>query len=50
MIICFKDSPRARQMVTDLVLGSIEKVNEEYLLRRNLGADVQYGKRYSQIH
>ena len=50
VIICFKDSPRGREMMTKLVDGAINWVSEEFMLRRKLGCDIQYGKRYSEIH
>lgn len=50
VIICFKDSERGRDMVEKIIKDAIDWVSDEYLLRRRLGADVQFGKRYSEIH
>ncbi len=50
VIICFKDSERGRKAMETLILESIQWVSDEFKLRRKLGADVQFGKRYSQIH
>lgn len=36
--------------MTRLVNGAIEWVTEEFMLRRKLGCDISYGKRYSEIH
>ncbi len=50
IILCFKDLPHVREAMTKIVLGSIDKVSEKYMLRRKLGADCQIAKRYSLIH
>lgn len=50
IILCFKDLPQVRDTMTELVLSSIDKVSEKFMLRRKLGADVQIAKRYSLIH
>lgn len=50
VVICFKDSEKSRVLVEGLVVDSIHKVNDDFLLRRDLGCDVQFGKRYSDIH
>ena len=49
-IVAFKDSPKARSVMEKITLDSIEKVNKTFLLRRDLGCDIQFGKRYSEIH
>ena len=49
-IVAFKDSPKARAMMEKITLDAIEKVNTTFLLRRNLGCDVQFGQKYSGIH
>jgi hypothetical protein len=50
VIICFKDSEKGKKFMSKLVTDAIDYVTEKYLLRRKLGCDVQYGKRYSEIH
>lgn len=50
IILCFKDSPQVRDTMTELVLSSIDKVSEKFMLRRKLGADVQLNKTYAGIH
>lgn len=50
VIICFKDSEKGREIMTKLVDDAIDWVTEEFMLRRKLGCDIQYGKRYSEIH
>lgn len=49
-IICFKDSPKAREVMYGIVNDSINKVNTDFLLRRDLGCDIQFGRKYSEIH
>jgi hypothetical protein len=50
VIICFKDSVKGREIMSNMIQDSINWVTDEFLLRRKLGADVQYGKKYSEIH
>lgn len=50
LVIVCKDNERIRETLSDMVKQSIEEVNKEFLLRRPLGCDVQFGKRYSEIH
>ena len=38
------------QIHTDALLWAIKKLNEELKLNVDLGIDVQYGQRYSDIH
>lgn len=49
-VVAFKDSPKAREVMEKITLDAIEQVNDTYLLRRKLGCDIQFGKRYSEIH
>lgn len=49
-VVAFKDSPKAREVMEKITLAAIEQVNDTYLLRRKLGCDIQFGKRYSEIH
>ncbi len=49
-VLRFRDTEKNRQAMENIVKKSIEQVNETYLLRRPLGCEVQFGKRYSDIH
>ena len=46
----FKDTEANRKIMEEITLKAIDNVNEEYMLRRDLGCDVQFGTDYSQIH
>ena len=50
IVIALRDNPKLRKIFSDLVLNSIDTVNKRYILRRDLGADVQFGDNYSEIH
>lgn len=50
IIICFKDLDKAKSIMKEIILSSIDKVNKQFLLRRDLGCDCQLGYRYSEIH
>ena len=50
IVIALRDNPKLRKIFSDLVLNSIDTVNKRYILRRDLGADVQFGNNYSEIH
>lgn len=50
VIICVKDNQKARDSIEEIVYSAIDKVNQEFKLRRDMGCDVQFGYRYSQIH
>lgn len=45
-----KDTPNLRKQFEELTYSSIEKVNEQFDLRVELGCDVQWGKSYAEIH
>lgn len=49
-IIVFKDTPQYREEFKEIIHSSIEKVNEDFKLRRKLGCETQFGFRYSEIH
>lgn len=49
-IQCFTDSSLNRKAMEDITNNAIKEINEEYFLRRELGCDVQFGQRYSDIH
>jgi len=50
IVVAFKDSPKLRKIFSELVLKAIDTVNKKYILRRDLGADVQFGNSYAEIH
>lgn len=45
-----KDTPKFRKIVEEMVEESIDKVNEQFKIRIPLGADVQFGDSYAEIH
>lgn len=49
-IICMGDSEANRLSIAEIIKSSVEKVNKDYNLRRELGCETQFGKRYSDIH
>jgi hypothetical protein len=49
-VLCIRTINGAREKCEALLRGSIEKLNEELQLNRELGVDVQFGSRYSDIH
>lgn len=49
-IIVFKDTPQYREEFKEIIHSSIEKVNEDFKLRRKLGCETQFGFRYCDIH
>lgn len=50
LIIVCKDNPKAVNVISNMITSSIKEVSDEYKLRRELGADVQTGYRYANIH
>lgn len=50
VIISCKNKTIFTNIISDMLQESISEVSEMYLLRRELGCDVQVGKRYSEIH
>lgn len=50
IVLCFKDLEGYRDKYKAMVLDAIDYVSDKYMLRRRLGADVQFDKRYSGIH
>ena len=46
----FRDTEKGRNTMKGMVEWAIQEVNETYFLRRDLGCDVKFGKRYSDIH
>ena len=50
LVTSFKDTDSNQLAVEALLKESVEMVNKEYSLRRQLGVDVQFGYRYSDIH
>lgn len=49
-VLVIKDKPKFREDIKDIISQSIEKVNQDFKLRRMLGCDTQYGQRYADIH
>lgn len=49
-VLKFKDLESNRVAARQIVEQAIDMVNNTYLLRRPLGCDIQFGKRYSDIH
>lgn len=49
-IICMGDSEANRIAIAEIIKSSVEKVNKDYNLRRELGCETQFGERYSDIH
>lgn len=50
IVLCFKDLEGMRDEMESIVLDAIDYVSDKYMLRRRLGADVQFDNRYSGIH
>ena len=46
----FKDTPKLREKMFEIVKQSIYDVNKEFKLRRTLDNDIQFGRAYSDIH
>lgn len=49
-IVAFKDSAKNREEMRDITNKALDKVNKRYILRRELGCGVDFGKKYSEIH
>ena len=49
-VLVIKDLQKYRDEFKEIIGSSIDKVNEEFKLRRKLGCETQYGQRYSEIH
>lgn len=49
-VLCIKRGLGIREKATSLLQGAIRTLNEELQLNRELGVDVQFGARYSEIH
>lgn len=45
-----KDRPKAKESIESITQEALEMVNIDLKLRREMGCDVQFGKRYSDIH
>lgn len=50
IVWCIKNNPKYVEQLTTFILDAIKEVSEKYLLRREMGCDVQSGIRYSDIH
>lgn len=49
-IFVVRDTEKSKQVFSQLIQGSIDKVNKTFMLRRDLGCETQFGYRYSDIH
>lgn len=49
-ISIFYDHPHNRQRMEEITKEAIQRVNKEFMLRRELDCDVQFGKTYADIH
>ena len=49
-ITSFGDSKPNRESMEGTTHKALKDVNNKYMLRRELGCDVQFGKSYSEIH
>ena len=45
-----RDTPRFRDWIEKTIRDSIKEVSEEYLVRRELDCDVNFGREYSSVH
>ena len=50
VVYVFRDTPKLRETFEAILKDSVEEVSGEFKLRRELGCDVQFGERYSDIH
>lgn len=50
VVVCTRDNPKWTNQLSLFLTDSIKEVSDEYLLRRELGCEVQTGYRYSEIH
>lgn len=50
IVLVFKDLTDNRKAMEEITHKALQQVNREFLLRRQMGCDVQWGQRYSQIH
>lgn len=50
LMFAFKDTPKLREKMFEIVKEAIYDVNKELYLRRKLDNDIQFGKAYSEIH
>lgn len=49
-VIIVKDNEKARKGIEGIVKDSLDSLNQDLMLRRDMGCDVQFGHRYSEIH
>lgn len=50
IVLVVKDNNRIKNLFDKIIRDSIKEVSEEFMVRRELGCDVQFNKRYSEIH
>jgi len=48
--MAFKDNENNRQVMEDITRSAIKEVSEDFMVRRELDCDVQFGINYSEIH
>lgn len=49
-VFVIKDLQKVREDFEVMIKDAVEKVNKDFMLRRSLGCDTQFGQRYSEIH
>lgn len=50
LIATCRDNPKVIETIEKMLYNSIEEVSEKFMMRRELGCDVQKGNRYADIH
>lgn len=50
IVICIKDRDDFKEAIRDIIKSSIGEVSREYMLRKDLDCDVDFGEKYSDIH
>lgn len=50
IVLVFKNTQKIKNLFEKIIRDSIKEVSEEFMLRRELGCDVQFDRAYSGIH
>ena len=50
IIFCLRDNEKSKEYFTKVIEDGIIKVNKDFKLRVDMGCEVQFGNRYSEIH
>lgn len=50
IVLVIKDNVKIKGLFEKIIRDSIKEVSEDFMLRRELDCDVQFNKRYSEIH